>query len=94
MPREIDDVWVEEAISAYRRIEERQESFARLLAQVEVSVRSPDELIEVVVGADGKVRGVTVAGPVEGRSHVELSRSIQAAITSAHDAAQWARQGL
>ena len=30
MPSEIDDVWIEEAVSAYRQIEERQAAFARL----------------------------------------------------------------
>ena len=92
MPREIDDAWIEEAIASYRRIEQRQASFSRALAQLEVSVRSPDDLVEVVVSADGAVRKVVVIGSIEGRTSGELSRAIQHAITAAHDAAAWARR--
>jgi hypothetical protein len=92
MPREIDDAWIEEAIASYRAIEDRQAGFARALAHVDVTVRSADGLVEVVVGADGAVRTVTVVGRIEGRSNVELSRSIQEAITAAHDAAAWAKR--
>jgi hypothetical protein len=92
MPREIDDAWIEEAIASYRAIEERQASYARALAHVDVTVRSADGLVEVVVGADGAVRSVNVVGRIEGRSNIELSRSIQEAITAGHDAAAWAKR--
>ncbi|MBV1851914.1 YbaB/EbfC family nucleoid-associated protein [Catellatospora tritici] len=92
MPREIDDAWIEEAIASYRRIEERQEALTRALAGIEVAVRSPDDLVEVVADADGAVRRVVVTGSIEGRTAVELTRAIQQAITAATDAAGWARR--
>jgi DNA-binding protein YbaB len=92
MPREIDDAWIEEAIASYRRIEHRQATFAKSLEQVEVTVRSPDNLVEVVVGADGAVRKVVIVGSLQGRTNVEVSRTIQQAITAATDAAAWSRR--
>jgi DNA-binding protein YbaB len=94
MPREIDDAWIEEAIAAYRRIEEKQASFAQALSRLEVAVRSPDESVEVIVGADGAVRRVTVLGSLQTMSNAELSRSIQQATSAAHEAAEWARRKL
>lgn len=94
MPREIDDVWIEEAIAAYRRIEEKQSSFSRSLERLEVSVRSPDETVEVVVGADGAVKRVTVLGALDAMNNAGLSRAIQQATSAAHEAAGWARRKL
>jgi DNA-binding protein YbaB len=94
MPREIDDAWVEEAIDAYRRIEERQASYARALSQLEVSVRSPDGAVEIVVGAEGRVRRVQVTGSLDAMSNADLARAIEQATSAAHDAAQWARRKL
>ncbi|WP_117214512.1 YbaB/EbfC family nucleoid-associated protein [Allorhizocola rhizosphaerae] len=94
MAREIDDAWVEAAIASYRRIEEKQESFARAMQRLEVCVRSPDNAVEVVVGADGAVRGVSLIGSLDGTDRVALSRSIQQAISAAHEAAEWARRKL
>lgn len=94
MPREIDDAWVEEAIAAYRGIEEKQASFARALERLEVSVRSPDDTVEVVVGADGAVRRVAVLGSLSSMNNAELSRAIQQATSAAHEAAQWARRKI
>lgn len=94
MPREIDDVWVEEAIEAYRRIEEKQASFARALSRLEVSVRSPDDSVEVIVGADSAVKRVSVLGALDSMSNVDLSRAIQQATSAAHEAAEWARRKL
>ncbi len=88
MAREIDDAWVEAAIAAYGRIEEKQASFARALQRLEVCVRSPDDAVEVIVGADGAVRRVTVM------DDVALSRAIQQAMSAAHEAAEWARRKL
>ncbi|MEU7821411.1 YbaB/EbfC family nucleoid-associated protein [Catellatospora sp. NPDC049111] len=92
MPREIDDAWIEEAIASYRRIEERQASLARALAELEVTVHDPDDLVEVVVGGDGAVRKVVVTGSLDGLTGPQLSRAIQQAISAAHDAAAWARR--
>lgn len=94
MPREIDDAWVEEAIEAYRRIEQKEASYARALSQLEVSVRSPDGAVEIVVGADGKVRRVNVSGPLDAMSNADLSRAIHQAASAAHEAAEWARRKL
>jgi DNA-binding protein YbaB len=94
MPREIDDAWVEEAIAAYRRIEEKQASFAQALERLEVSVRSSDDTVEVIVGADGNVRRVTVLGQLSEMSNQDLARAIHQATTAAHDAARWARRKL
>lgn len=92
MAREIDEAWVEEAIARYRRIERLQEECDARLAKTEVTVHSPDRLVEVVVGADGKIRGVTIVGSLAGRSSADVSRSIEAAVSSAADAAEWARR--
>lgn len=94
MPREIDDAWVEEAIAAYRRIEDKQTSFTDSLSRLEVAVRSADDVVEVVVGADGGVRKVSVHGNLGAMSNAELGRSIQQATSAAHEAAQWARRKL
>lgn len=94
MPREIDDAWIEEAIAAYRRIEEKQASFARALERLEVAVRSPDDAVEVIVGADGSVRRASVLCSLDSIDSATLSRSIQQATSAAHEAAQWARRKL
>lgn len=94
MAREIDEAWVEEAISRYRRIEQLQAELDDRVSKTEVTVHSPDQLVEVVVCADGTVRKVTVVGPLAGRTDVELSRSIEAAVAAAADAAEWARRTL
>jgi DNA-binding protein YbaB len=92
--REIDEAWIEEAVSAYRRIEERQAEYRRSLAAVEVSVRSPDGLIEVVVAGEGGVRNVAVVGPLRNQSVADINRSIKAALQAAKDGAEWARHRL
>jgi DNA-binding protein YbaB len=94
MGREIDEEWVTEAIERYRQIEARQAEFDRALHGVEVTVRSPDGLVEVVVSANGSIRTVNVIGALHGRTNVDVSRSIQAAVAAAHDAADWARRKL
>lgn len=94
MAREIDEAWVEEAIERYRRIEALQAEFDKAMGGVEVTVHSPDGLVEVVVTADGTIRDVTVVGSLHGRTNVDVSRSIKAAVTAAHQAARWAREKL
>ncbi|HET8641838.1 MAG TPA: YbaB/EbfC family nucleoid-associated protein [Pseudonocardiaceae bacterium] len=94
MGREIDEVWIEEAIERYRRIEALQADFDKAVRGVEVTVRSPDGLVEVVVAGDGTVRDVAIVAPLHGRSSAEVSASIRAAVAAAGDAAAWARQKL
>jgi hypothetical protein len=93
MAKELDEAWVEEAIARHRGVERLQAAFETWLATAEVSVHSPDELVEVRVCADGSIRSVSV-GPLQGRTGVEVSRSIDAAIGAAADAADWARRTL
>ena len=94
MGREIDEAWIEEAIERYRRIERLRADFDKALARVDVTVRSPDGLVEVVVTADGAIRDVVISESAQGRSMRELSRSVQAAVAAAADAAGWARTKL
>ena len=94
MAQEIDEAWVEEAIARHRRIERLRAELDARLATTEVTVTSPDELVEVRVAADGSVRKVTIVGSLQGRTNVEVSRSIEAAMSAAADAAQWARRTL
>jgi DNA-binding protein YbaB len=94
MAGEIDEAWVEEAIERYRRIEAVRAEFDKAVQGLEVTVRSPDDLVQVVVGGDGTIRQVAVVGSLTGRTNHDLSRSIQSAVTAATDAARWARQKL
>jgi DNA-binding protein YbaB len=93
MGREIDETWIEEAIERYRRIEERAAEFEKASRSIDVSVRSPDGLVEVVVSADGTIRDVRV-GPLAGRTSADVSRAVREAVTAAADAAAWARKKL
>jgi alkyl hydroperoxide reductase subunit AhpC len=94
MGREVDESWIEEAIERYQRIESLQADFDRAAAKVDVTVRSPDGLVEVLVGADGVIRDVVISDSAYGRPVRELSRAVQAAVTAAADAANWARAKL
>ncbi|MEJ3749741.1 YbaB/EbfC family nucleoid-associated protein [Actinomycetes bacterium KLBMP 9797] len=94
MAREIDEAWVEEAVERYRRIESLRAEFDKAARGLEVTVKSPDGLVELIVTATGEVTDVRVVGALDGRSNAELSRSIHAAVTAAADAAKWARDKL
>lgn len=94
MSREIDEVWIEEAVERYRRIEALQAEFDQAVGTVEVSVRSPDGLVEVVVTAAGSITDVRFLVPVQSRTNAELGRSTRAAVSAAADAARWAREKL
>jgi DNA-binding protein YbaB len=94
MAREIDETWIEEAIERYQRIEARQAEFDKAVKGVEVTVRSADGTVDVVVAADGAIRDVQIHGPLHGRTAADLSRSVREAVTAAADAAAWARQKL
>lgn len=94
MTREIDQAWVEEAIERYRRIESLQARFDEAARRLQVTVRSPDGLVELVVTADGVVSDVRFLGPLHAHSGPDVARSVRAAITAADDAARWAREKL
>ncbi|MPZ25582.1 MAG: YbaB/EbfC family DNA-binding protein [Micromonosporaceae bacterium] len=94
MTEELDESLVQEAIAYYRWNERMQADFAARVGAAEVSVQSPDELVEVRVRVDGSVRMVNLVGSLQGRTDVEVSRSINAALGAAADAADWARRTL
>lgn len=94
MAREIDEDWIEEAVERYRRIDALLAQFDKAVTGVEVTVRSPDGLVEVLVTADGTIRDVTITGSLQGRAAQDVSRSMRQAVTAAADAAAWARRKL
>ena len=94
MAREIDEAWIDEAVERYQRIEARLAEFEQAVKGVEVTVRSPDGLVEVVVAADGCIRDVRIGERFHDRSATELSRSVREAVAAAADASAWARQKL
>jgi len=94
MAREIDEAWIEEAVERYRRITDLLAEFEKAIKSVEVTVTSPDGLVEVLVTADGTIRDVRINGHLQGRTSAEVSRAVREAVTAAADAAAWARQKL
>ena len=90
----MDEAWIEQAIERYQRMERLVADFDKALAKVDVTVRSPDGLVEIVVGADGVIREVVIIDQANDRSPRDLSKAVQAAVTAAADAAQWARRKL
>lgn len=93
MAREIDEAWIDEAIDRYRRVEALRAEFDQAVAAHRVSVHSPDQSIEVVVTAAGDIVDVRVRGDLR-RDAAEFSRELKAVITSATEAARWAREKL
>ncbi len=94
MAREIDEAFIEAAVERYQRLDSLLAEFDKAVAGVEVTVSSPDGLVEVVVTADGTIRDVTITGSLAGRGNAELSRSVRQAVAAAADAAAWARAKL
>jgi DNA-binding protein YbaB len=94
MAREIDEAWIEEAVERYRRIDALKAEFDKAVMATEVSVRSPDDTVEVVVTAAGDIVDVRIRGALQHRSNADLSRAVHAAVTAAADAARWARHKL
>jgi DNA-binding protein YbaB len=92
--REIDEAFIEEAVERYQRIDLLLAEFDKAVGGVEVTVSSPDGLVDVVVSADGTIRDVTINGSLDGRGSAEVSRSVRAAVAAAADAASWARDKL
>jgi DNA-binding protein YbaB len=94
MAREIDEVFIEEAIERYRRIDERLAEFATASAAMEVIVQSPDGLVTVKVGGDGNIRDVDIDERLLASSGADVSQSVRLAVTAAADAVRWARAKL
>jgi hypothetical protein len=94
MAREIDEAWIDEAIDRYRRIDMLRAEFEKAVAAHEVSVHSPDDSIEVLVTAAGEITDVRIRGSLENRTAAELAREVQAVVTTASEAARWAREKL
>jgi len=94
MAREIDEGWIDEAIDRYRRLDQLRAEFDKVVASHSVSVHSPDDTIEVLVTAAGEITDVRITGSLQQRSAAEFAREIQAVVTSAAEAARWARAKL
>jgi len=94
MAREIDEGWIDEAIDRYRRLDQLRAEFDKVVASHSVSVHSPDDTVEVVVTAAGEITDVRISGSLQQRSAAEFAREIQAVVTSAAEAARWARAKL
>jgi DNA-binding protein YbaB len=94
MGREIDESWIDEAMARYRRLDLLRAEFAKAVAEHAVSVHSPDDSIEVVVGATGEITDVRIKGALQHRNPAEFAHQIQAVVTAAADAARWAREKL
>jgi YbaB/EbfC DNA-binding family protein len=94
MPREIDEAWIDEAIERYRRLDALRAEFDKAVSGHVVSVHSPDNSIEVLVTAAGEIKDVHIRGSLEHRSAADLAREVQAVVTTANDAARWAREKL
>ena len=94
MAREIDEAWIDEAIDRYRRIDQLRTDFDKAVAAHSVSVHSPDDTIEIVVTAAGEITDVRIHGSLHHRHPAEFAREMQAVVTTASEAARWAREKL
>lgn len=96
MPREIDEAFVEEAIERYRKIDALREEFDKAVVDMEVTVRSPDGLVEIVVSGNGDFRDVHISpeaiDPDKGTR--PLAQAVLAACKAASHAGEWARRKL
>ena len=94
MAREIDESWIDEAIERYRRLDQLRADFDKAVASHVVSVHSPDDSIEIVVTAAGEITDVRINGALHHRNPIEFAREIRSVVTTASDAARWAREKL
>ncbi|BFU47423.1 YbaB/EbfC family DNA-binding protein [Krasilnikovia sp. MM14-A1004] len=94
MAREIDEAWIDEAVDRYRRIDVLRAEFDKAVAAHVVSVRSPDDTVEVLVTAAGDITDVRFRGSLQHRSAADLAREVQAVVANAAEAARWARGKL
>jgi len=91
---EIDERWLEEAVARYRRIEDLQSEYTVALHQLEVTVRSPDQAVEVRITAAGDIVDVTITATGRSQGYDRLGRSMKDATVAALDGASWARDRL
>ena len=94
MAREIDEAWIDEAIDRYRRVDALRAEFDKAVTAHVVSVHSPDNTVEVLVTAAGDITDVRIRGNLQNRSATDLAQEVQAVVTSATEAARWAREKL
>jgi hypothetical protein len=94
MAREIDEAWIDEAIDRYRRVDALRAEFDKAVTGHVVSVHSPDDTVEVRVTAAGDITDVRIRGSLHNRTATELAQEVQAVVTSATEAARWAREKL
>ncbi len=94
MAREIDEVFIEEAIQRYQRIDERNAEFAKASAAHGRHGALAGRLVTVVVAVDGTIRDIDIDEHLLGSSGADVSRSVRLAVTAAGDAAAWARAKL
>jgi DNA-binding protein YbaB len=94
MAREIDESWIDAAMERYRRLEQLRGTFDEAVAAHAVSVHSPDGSIEVLVTAAGEITDIRISGTLQHRGTAEFARQIKAVVTSATEAARWAREKL
>lgn len=95
MARDIDEVWIQQALDNYRRIEQLRERFREAVGSACVTVESADGRVRVVVTAEGEIRDLRVVDPaLPDRLAAELSASLRDACAKARDGAAWARQRL
>jgi hypothetical protein len=94
MAREIDEAWIDEAIERHRRVDALRAEFEKAVTTHVVSVHSPDDTIEVLVTAAGDITDVRIRGSLQNRAAADLAREVQAVVTSATEAARWAREKL
>jgi hypothetical protein len=79
MAREIDEGWIDEAIERYRRVDALRAEFDKAVAAQVVS---------------GDITDVRIRGSLQNRTAADLAREVQAVVTSATEAARWAREKL
>jgi len=94
MAREIDEAWIDEAIDRYRQVDALRAEFDKAVTAHVVSVHSPDNTVEVLVTAAGDITDVRIRGSLQNRSATDLALQVQAVVTSATEAARWAREKL
>jgi hypothetical protein len=94
MPREIDEAWIDEAIERHQRLDALRAEYERVVAAHVVTVQSPDGSVELLVSATGSINEVRIRGSLHNRTGPDLAREVQAVVTNAAQAAQWARQKL
>jgi len=94
MARDIDEAFIDEAIERYQCVEAQLAEFNQACTAMEVTVRSPDGLVEVVVTLAGTIRDIVIDDRLLTEDGRAVSTSVRLAVTAAADAAGWARQKL